>query len=505
MRSNIVNVLLIDDLETNLRLFEAILDFIPEINVESALSGKEAIDKCKNEIYGLIICDINMPDLSGYETISLIRNITGFNEVSVIFVSASHITETDILKGLEIGAVDYLPKPFSNELFLGKVSIHLKLYRQKLKLEEKNKELQLSKSFIENINSSIQAAIIQTDNSGKINYWSKSAVKLFNYEPENIIGKEIYNVITCNDYDNNTLRKLFENGKCSNLKDFMEITAINNHQVQFPAEISVSSIESSDQCNVVFVIREASLKKIIEKHKLEEKELKEANIVMSDFIDNINHEFRTPLNQILGISNNIIKYDQSILKTEQLDGIQIIAREGKKLLSIIENILDFKNINPVKYSYISIHDILSFIKSVYKQLKVSRNIELNTNIEPGFPENIYTDIVKYKTIIEQILSNAIKFTDAGKVNILFTYEKDSIITKIQDTGSGIDLNDIENIFKEFRQLGSKVNFKNQGVGIGLALANKYVKQLQGKIDVESYPGKGSVFSVFLPIIEQDVT
>ncbi|MBF0118858.1 MAG: response regulator [Desulfobacterales bacterium] len=224
-------------------------------------------------------------------------------------------------------------------------------------------------------------------------------------------------------------------------------------------------------------------------------EAETANLAKTDFLASISHEIRTPMNSILGFSH-ILK-DQNIgkLNRKQIEYIDNIIQSGTKLLNLINNILDFSKIEvgafELKVETFNIYNLMKSIIQITHSIAYNKDIKINVNIDPAVPEYIKTDSHKLDQILKNLVSNAVKFTDEGNIDIsVIKQEEYTLLFSVKDTGIGISENNIPNLFKKFTQFNSH---KYSGTGLGLAISKNLVEMMNGKIWVESIKDKGSSF------------
>ena len=239
-------------------------------------------------------------------------------------------------------------------------------------------------------------------------------------------------------------------------------------------------------------------------------ELVHANEMKSQFLANVSHEFRTPLNSIIGFSELLKEKNFGDLNAKQLEYLDYIRSSGGNLLELINNILDISRIEvgnmEIEPDEFSLTDILGETLGIVRPLAHKRNITINTKTSPASPI-IRADLAKFKQIFLNLLSNAVKFNvEGGTVDVDWEIKEEPsgmvmerfLILSVKDSGIGIDEKDIERIFKEFEQVDSSISREYDGSGLGLALTEKLVKLHKGEIWVESKPDEGSTFFVKLP-------
>jgi PAS domain S-box-containing protein len=237
---------------------------------------------------------------------------------------------------------------------------------------------------------------------------------------------------------------------------------------------------------------------------LKEKErAEESDRLKSAFLANLSHEIRTPMNAMLGFADLLSV--QGTSTEERSTYIDIIQKSGKQLLSIINDIIE---ISQIETGQITLHltpvDLVNLMQNLYQQLRVtipaSKTVELKFIAPPIKDESrIITDEVKLQQILNNLISNAIKYTERGSITVAYEFKDDREIRfMVQDTGIGIDRKYHQLIFERFRQVEGDTAIKYGGSGLGLAISKAYVTMLGGEISVCSLLGKGSTFTFTIP-------
>ncbi len=233
-------------------------------------------------------------------------------------------------------------------------------------------------------------------------------------------------------------------------------------------------------------------------------ELETVNKLKSEFLASVSHELRTPLNAIITLSEIMVENFKEKDFLEELKQIQIIQRSGRNLLNLINDILDLSKIEAGKvdpvYSVIPIQALVAESIEHVRPLCNDKGLTLEYEFAKNVPNTIYCDQNLLSKALNNILSNAIKFTRAGKVTVDMRIEdKKKIRIDVCDTGIGIPADRLEEIFREFQQVDNTDARAYSGTGLGLAITKRVLGIIEGEVLVKSQLGKGSTFSIIIPI------
>jgi PAS domain S-box-containing protein len=498
-------ILLVDDMPNNLLLLDELLTSLDVITVHAS-SGNEALIRVQEQEFALIISDVHMPNMSGYEMLNQIRKIKNCENISVIFLSGTYREESDIIKGIQTGAIDFIAKPFNHSILLGKIELFLKLYEQKKKLDGliaelnvKNKELVQNKIFVEKITDGVIDAIIMTDDTGKIVYWNRAAVNIFGYSSEEVMQSYINTLLVPVDNTGKRIDSFIISNYKNNDKfvgQAVELIALKKDKSTLPIELTIAPLIIDDNWYAVAIARD------ITERKENEKKLKEANKAKSEFIANMSHEFRTPMNVVIGISKALINYDSSNLNDEQIEGLKHIFQSGTRLLDLVNDLLDLAKIESgkmvVTLKPFSIEKLLGDLKGLAEELTKEKNLIFSVRKGKNLPEYLISDQRKLYQILVNLISNAVKFTEKGKIQLYVYKLKAHLFFEVRDTGIGIGKENIEKVFEKFSQIDSSAQKKYKGTGLGLALCKDLVTLLNGQINIESELDKGSLIRFSIP-------
>jgi signal transduction histidine kinase/CheY-like chemotaxis protein/HAMP domain-containing protein len=233
----------------------------------------------------------------------------------------------------------------------------------------------------------------------------------------------------------------------------------------------------------------------------QKKQLQELNKLKTSFLSNMSHELRTPLNSIIALSSVLGKRWKAKMPNEEIEYLEVIEKSGKHLLELINDILNLSKLEAGKenltLSHINLRELVSEVLSSIKPQADAKNLKLELQLQDDLV--ISSDATKLRHVLQNLIGNAVKFTEKGYVNVKAQQLDESLTIKVQDTGIGIAPEQLPYIFDEFRQADERLSKKYEGTGLGLAIAKKYAKLLHGNISVESTLGSGSIFSLSLPL------
>lgn len=491
-----INILLVDDIPANLIALEAIIER-NDTQIYTASSGNEALKLAWEVPFALALIDVQMPEMDGFELVQLLKSNNRTQEIICIFVTAISKESRYAVKGLQVGAIDYLYKPLDPMVTNAKVDTYLELYRQRQKLLSQNKKLENYALRIDNagdINAMISA------DSMKIVEINPVVSEILGYDPENLIGYSFYDLLHPEEVRGiKSLIGMFlsQGDKVLNFEQrfrntrhdyiWLNVQLVHKHNYFFVNARDVSA-------NRHFIQEIVKAKEQAEYEKLAKEE----------FLANMSHEIRTPMNGILGLSRLIKESD---LAAEQRETVDLIIQSSQSLLKIINDILDLSKIESGKFSLESIdfelEKVLNTVTSLLQTKSEEKGIELKSTIVSNVPKFLIGDPHRLNQILLNLVGNAIKFTSQGHVKILVQVEKqqgEEILLKIgvEDTGIGIPQDRIDAIFESFSQASSDTTRNFGGTGLGLTISRKLVSLQKGKIWVESEVGKGSTFFFTLP-------
>ncbi|HET6555869.1 MAG TPA: ATP-binding protein [Prolixibacteraceae bacterium] len=318
-------------------------------------------------------------------------------------------------------------------------------------------------------------------------------------KPEDIIGNSIFEV----GFSERMSNKIFECIQHCIASDSIE-TIEYSLEVEGATAMFEMRIAKLNNRSVITLARDITKRKIAE-IQLEEAKIKaeESDRLKTAFLANISHEIRTPMNAIIGFSRMIGSPDFD--EEEKTKFIDIIITNGKLLMALINDMISLSKIESntleIKKSKCRVNDMMvSLYREFNFELENKKTLRMKlacANTNPKF--SFITDSGLLMSIMQKLIDNSIKFTESGEIEFGYHFSEPSLIHFfVRDTGIGIAEKDQQRIFERFHQLDNRTVRTYPGTGLGLSIAQHYVKMLGGTLDVDSKPGKGSVFSFSIP-------
>jgi signal transduction histidine kinase/response regulator of citrate/malate metabolism len=438
-------ILIVEDCITQRKIIHGMLSKGPFV-IDVAKNGEEAVYLITKQKPDLVISDIDMPKMNGYELCRHIKNTPSLADIPVILMTSLSSTQS-LLTGLSASADYFCIKPYQEKYILSAVDLILSGQNQ--------------------INSKVEKKCFD-----------------FNYRDEE------YKIVMDFKKILNLLLFTYESANEKNI-------GLINAQVKL------------NKLNQELNVQVAQYKDEIENRKKTEKELarakeesEKANEAKSEFLSQMSHELRTPMNAILGFSRLMLTDPEDIPTAPQSESITEIIRAGDHLLQLINDILDLSGIESGKIS-LSLEDIPLF-QLVEETLQLifpladQRSIQVINNLIDHEELFVRADYVRLKEVLLNLLSNAVKYNcERGTITLNYEMvEEGKIKIKVSDTGPGIPKSKLNSLFEPFDRLGAEQT-EVEGTGIGLTITERLVNLMEGDIFVESTLGKGSCFTIEL--------
>jgi signal transduction histidine kinase len=230
--------------------------------------------------------------------------------------------------------------------------------------------------------------------------------------------------------------------------------------------------------------------------------LRERERLQGELVANVSHEFRTPLHIIGGYTDLLLQGEFGELPDSALESLRRMAAAGENLNQLVSDLLKYgkleAGVSDATSQWLTATEVAAEIERLATLLLEEKDVRFQSDIELA-PEGFLTDGVKLRTILRNLVTNAVKFTNRGTISLRIAQAKDSLLFSVSDTGTGIDPKDQEVVFEPFRQVDGSATRQHRGIGLGLALSRKLARVLGGNLSLDSEPGVGSTFTLTLPL------
>ena len=512
-----INVLIVDDRPENLFALEKVLKPL-SLSIIQATSGNEALGKMLEYDFALVLLDVQMPEMDGFETAELMRSLDETKNVPIIFVTAINKDHQHVFQGYEKGAVDYIFKPYDADILRSKVNVLIDLFKKTQELKLTNQQLQteiderkraeasldFQNVFLRTLQEISLDGVMVVNEDGNVIYFNQQFIEIWNLS-ESIAKKgdekEIITRMNRDVKDKDLfIDKINRLNVSKEEKSWDEIRLIDGRTIDRYSSPMIGS--HNNYLGRVWFYRDITKRKLFEEELIQAKEDAEvANKTKSEFLANMSHEIRTPMNGVVGMTDLLLDTE---LSDEQEYYCEVIRKSGDSLLVLIEDILDFSKIEAgqlkIELYQFNLHKMIEECIDILSIRAKEKNLVLSYHIHTDIPQEVVGDLNRLRQIILNLMNNAIKFTEKGKIYFEILKQNDHETDKhfsvkfiVQDTGIGIPDVKLNDIFKAFQQADSSTTKKFGGTGLGLSISKRLVEMLGGKIGVESTEGVGSTF------------
>ncbi|MEO8342715.1 MAG: response regulator [Gallionella sp.] len=532
-----INILVVDDEPKNLTVLETVLDN-PGYRLVRAASADEALLALVAEEFALLILDIQMPGMNGFELAEMIKQRKKTAQVPIIFLTAFYNQDQDMLAGYGTGAVDYLHKPVNASVLRSKVAVFAELHKKNREYEVVNRALltevterRRAQDQLRELNETLEQRVTERTEallrtSAALNESLERYRSLFNGSLDAIISLDTTGrFLAANpamlrlsgrplaELKNLSLQELCPPDQQERMKKAFP-AAFDPHGITIETILITASGEPRD----VFisgapmmmgdkVVGVSCIARDVTERNRAEAEVKNALAVAeqasrakSDFLSSMSHELRTPLNAILGFAQLLMTGSPSPSPV-QISRINEIVKAGWYLLELIDEILDLAAIEAGKLSVsrepVMLSEVMLECQTMIEPEAQKDDIRINfLPVDDSWVIN--ADRTRVKQTLLNLLSNSIKYNrKQGTVEVKCTGTPERIRISVKDSGVGLSEENQARLFQPFNRLGQETGGQ-QGTGIGLVVTKQLIEMMGGSIGVESALGVGSEFWIDLP-------
>ena len=495
-------ILIVDDKPENIFSLKSILE-INAFKTDSALSGEEALRKVLKNEYALILLDVQMPDMDGFEVAEAITSFNKTRDVPIIFLSAVSTHKRFIAKGFESGAVDYITKPVDPDILIMKVRNFYRLYEKTHALKEAEKKLTASVNELHSTLESIPQIAFTANAKGVIEFVNQH---WFQYSPT----KDTFPETPASD---ELLMQQWLQSITSGTSIELEIKikklgdGIFYYHLLRAVPVSYNGSITKWVGTLTNIHEQKMLNEVLEL-KVEErtrelltmnKELELTNHELQQFASVASHDLKEPLRKI-HFFGSMIK-EKGMLNEQTDNYLNKIMLSSQRMSTLINDLLSFARLSAAEAFEttdvnVLIHEILNDLELLISEKKAVFHISAIPKLEviPSLMRHLFFNII----------GNALKFSKPDVPPEIFMSSElndDNCSISIRDNGIGFDERYVEKIFILFQRLNQREQY--EGTGIGLAIAKKIVDKHNGTITARSKPGEGATFLISLPVHQKN--
>ena len=509
-------ILLVDDHPDGLVALEAVLNS-PEYLLVTAHSGNEALKALLEHDFALILMDVRMPDLDGFETAQIIKTREKSSDIPIIFITGISKDAPQVYRGYETGAVDYLFKPFDPHILRSKVALFIELFRknrticaqadfirrsERLETQRALSELERNSSErYRQLADAIPHLVWQAKPDGSIEYANRSWHEYTQLALKDCTPQGLEALIHPDDLSG--LVQLWIEGMKSKKRFETESRIKRGSDQMYRWHLLWMIPETGKDGEVNLWLGTGTdihdLKTVEGELRKASEAAGEATRIKSEFLANMSHEIRTPMNSVIGMTGLLL---DTPLNDEQRDFVGTIRRSGEDLLVLINDILDFSKVESGKMELeITGFDLRQLAQDCEKNFSFAvqkKGIRFDMELPPDHAMVFRGDCGRLRQVLMNLISNAVKFTMSGsvslKIQLLSTDEKKAKLRfEVIDTGIGIPESAMSRMFLAFSQADSSTTRRFGGSGLGLSICKRLVELMEGQIGIESREGHGTTF------------
>lgn len=484
MHSSKVQILLIEDDPAYADLIKDALladkKFVFELIRVNSL--KDALARLKQNPANVILADLFLPDSRGVVTFQEINKQCP--QVPLVILTGLDDEEVG-LSAVQMGAQDYLIKGQVDARMFPRI---LKYAMERKRMEEALRESEeRTRLIIETAND----AFIGMDAQGMIIDWNRQAELVFGWSYRDAIGRSLADTIIPPQHrqaHKEGMKRFFAEGEGPILNRRMEMSALHRDGHEFPVELSVWPVYSGGTCRFNAFIHDMT-----ENRKLQQ--------MKDEFVSTISHELRTPMTIIREGTLQVMEGLHGSITAEQKKFLNMTLSGVDRLKHIIDGFLDISKLESgrvlLNKGLVDIVQVARDASAAFLARARTKGLAIRENYpETGIP--IYIDKDKISQVFNNLMDNALKFTDQGFIEVSIVDSPQSVECRIVDSGKGISGDNLVRVFSKFEQFGRKSGPHEKGRGLGLAITKGLVESHHGKIKVESRPEGGTQFIFFLP-------
>jgi PAS domain S-box-containing protein len=475
-----VNILLVDDRRDNLLALEGILRSLDQ-NLIQATSGAEALKYLLRNEAAVILLDVEMPHMDGFQTAALIRERDKSRHTPIIFLTAISKSDVHVSQGYSMGGVDYIFKPFAPDVLKSKVSAFVEMYKQRREVQRQSSLLKTERDFVTAVLDTVNSIVVVLDHDARILRVNREWEAMTGYRNDEVRGKLLCDYLE----DSEAAQAFLTSPKGETESEQYWLTKTNARRLVSWCCKALSEDGGATGRHMVVTGRDIT-------------ELRQRTEELEGFTYSVSHDMRAPVRAIDGFTRILIEEYANSLDDEGRRLLEIVRSNTEKMGQLIDGLLALSRLGREKlvFSEINMSDIA---RTAFEEQKAvsgqSRKIDFTVHRLP----NAYADKRLIAEVFQNLFSNAIKFTrkeSAPSIEVGHKTSPSEDIYFVRDNGVGFNMDHARKLFGTFQRLHAANEF--EGSGIGLATVQRIINRHGGRCWAEAKPDDGATFFFSLP-------
>jgi PAS domain S-box-containing protein len=512
-------ILLVDDRAENIMVLRATLSSL-DVTMVDANSGREALKLLLDREFAVILLDVMMPEIDGFETARLIREREKSRLTPIIFITAMSLNDADAFKGYSVGAVDYIMKPFVPDILRSKVSVFVDLFKKteelkrqqdiirqieqreyQAKLRETTQRMEAETEIVRTEHRAVRA-MVQHAPMGFARLGAKQVVtdlnpvfaEQYGLPHENVIGVSLKTLVPW------LPEQIFQAVERNEPFHFQRLRLESNDQQDDQRErfcdlATWPITDANGQSNGNIMLSVDATERV----QLDQQR--------SDFVATLAHDLQTPVIASDRALALLLDKASKSLSPDLLNLVSMLKKNNQNLLHMIESLLDVYHYEEgARALYFDDVDMRLLASTCIEELTALADEQgvILTSRLPRRAVIAKADRTAIRRVLTNLLDNAIKFTPrGGTIEVAVAAENDEVLLEVTDSGVGVPPEDLQRLFDRYWHGRGHKTYKASS-GLGLYLCQQIVDAHKGRIEVESEVGKMTTFKVYLPIVQRDI-
>jgi len=504
-------ILLVDDTEENLYVLERILRRYEYENLRLARSGQEALEIIHANKPDLVLLDVHMPQMDGFEVCEKIKEDANTSDVAVIFLTARYKDLQHKVHGLEVGGDDYITKPFVSQELIARVQVALRLKYMQDQLRKANEDLMHSQQELRELADRLADKVVERTaqledteekyrllmekandvifliqpDDGKIVETNEKAIELLGYSLEQITNMILMDLMPGEEplKIDSFLKMVSRQGKSS----FWDVRVKNKSGKELIMDINAGAVNYRGSHLIQAIFHDQTERKRMQEQLIQNERLAS----MGALAAGVAHEINNPLSIIQGFVSEVI----TRMKEEDpyWQELHIINDEVMRLSQLVRDLMTFARPQKASPTSFKLATLLERAKALLRARIKKANVNWNENL-PGDVPNVYADDGQLLQVIINVILNALDaMPDGGNLSFSTKWDNDKLRLMIADSGKGISAEIMGHLFDPFF-----TTKEGKGSGLGLVICKQLLEENNGEISLESFPEKGTTVTITLP-------